>query len=120
MDRPLRVHRVIDDLGAGGAETLLADLVSGGRAAGMEFSVTALADHAANPGADRLRAIGIDPVTLRISGLLSPRDHRAMRARIEATHPDVIHAHLEYSDMFAGLAARKLGLPCVSTIHVMR
>jgi glycosyltransferase involved in cell wall biosynthesis len=119
-DRPLRVHVVIDGLGAGGAETLLADAVVGGRDAGLDFSVTALADRETNPGADRLRAAGVEPVTLGITGLLSPTDHRAMRARLEETQPDVVHAHLEYSDMFAGVAARRLGLPCVSTIHVMR
>src|SRR4051794_4397565 len=109
-DRPLRVHVVIDGLGAGGAETLLADLVSGGRDAGLEFAVTALSDRPTNPGADRLRAVGVTPQTLGISGLLSRGDHRAMRARLVATQPDIVHAHLEYSDMFAGLAARRLGL----------
>src|SRR3954470_348579 len=116
----MRVHVVIDGLGAGGAETLLADLVAGGREAGLEFSVTALQDRGANPGAERLRALGVEPVTLGISGLFSRSDHRAMRGRLEADRPDIVHAHLEYSDMFAGLAARRLGLPCVSTIHVMR
>src|SRR3954470_6361620 len=116
----MRVHVVIDGLGAGGAETLLADLVAGGREAGLEFSVTALQDRGANPGAERLRALGVEPVTLGISGLFSRSDHRAMRGRLGADRPDIVHAHLEYSDMFAGLAARRLGLPCVSTIHVMR
>src|SRR4051794_6191860 len=119
-DRPLAVHVVIDGLGAGGAETLLADLVAGGREAGLEFSVTALQDRGENPGAERLQALGIEPVTLGVSGLFSRADHRAMRARLEEVRPDVVHAHLEYSDMFAGLAARRLGRPCVSTIHVMR
>src|SRR3954447_14839194 len=79
---PLRVHMVIDGLGAGGAETLLADLVAGGREAGLEFDVTALQDRGENPGAERLRALGVEPVTLGITGLLSPADHRAMRARL--------------------------------------
>src|SRR3954463_11568374 len=107
-DRHLRVHLVIDGLGAGGAETLLADLVAGGREAGLEFSVTALQDRGANPGAERLRGAGGEPVTLGSSGLLSRGDHRAMRERLAADRPDVVHAHLEYSDMFAGLAARRL------------
>jgi glycosyltransferase involved in cell wall biosynthesis len=118
--RPLRVHVVIDGLGAGGAETLLADLVAGGREAGLEFAVTALQDRGENPGADRLRALGVEPVMLGMSALLSREAHRRMRARLAETSPDIVHAHLEYSDMFAGLAARRLGLPCVSTIHVMR
>src|SRR4051794_26589790 len=116
---PLRVHVVIDGLGAGGAETLLADLVAGGREAGLEFSVTALQDRGQNPGAERLRALGVEPVTLGISGLLSRRDHRTMRERLAEDRPDVVHAHLMNSDILGGFAARRLGLPCVSTIHVM-
>src|SRR3954463_2840391 len=116
----MRVHVVIDGLGAGGAETLLADLVAGGREAGLEFSVTALQDRGENPGAERLRALGVEPVTLGISGLLSRADHRAMQARLEQTEPDVVPPRLESSDLFAARPARRLGLPCVSTIHVMR
>jgi len=119
-EHSLHVHVVIDGLGFGGAETLLADLVAGGLEEGLRFSVTALQDRGENQGADRLRALGVEPVTLGIDGLLSRGDHRRMRARLAEVAPDVVHAHLEYSDLYAGRAAHELGLPCVSTIHVMR
>lgn len=119
-DRPLHAHVVVDGLGYGGAETLLGDLAAAAPGAGLRLTVTALGRRRPDPAARRLRALGIDVEVLDIGGLLAPRDHRRLWRRLRAVAPDVLHAHLEYADLFAGVAARRLGLPCVSTIHVMR
>lgn len=42
-----------------------------------------------------------------------------MRAHLASVRPDLVHTHLGYADLLGGLAARSLGIPSVSTIHVM-
>ena len=119
MSGLLRVHVVFDALGWGGAETLLADFVAGAQNAALDVSVSYLADRDGSPAAERLRRHGVEPQLLAIAKLLAPASERAVRAAIEASKPDVVHAHLSYADFLAGRAARRLGLPVVSTLHVM-
>ena len=115
--RPLRVHTLIDSLGPGGAETLLGELAEGAISAGIDFSVAYL-QHA-GPPAERLRELGIEPESVPITSLLGPRDFRRVRAHVARVRPDVLHTHLGYSDFLGGIAARSLGVPAVSTLHVM-
>ncbi len=119
MPGPLHVHVVIDALGWGGAETLLADFVSGARTAQLHVSVSYLASRDGDPAADRLVRRGVEPQLLAIGGLLQPASERIVRAHIAALAPDLVHAHLDYADFFVGRAARRLGLPAVSTLHTM-
>ena len=115
--RPLRVHTLIDALGPGGAETLLGELAEGAISAGIDFSVAYL--HDAGPPADRLRDLGIEPERVPITSLLGPRDVWRVRSHVGRVRPDVLHTHLGYSDFLGGIAARSLGIPAVSTLHVM-
>lgn len=115
----MHVHVVIDALGWGGAETLLGDFVAGAAQAHLRISVSYLADRDDNPAADRLVHHGIEPHLLPITGLLNAASQRMVRAHIAAMAPDIVHAHLDYADFLAGRAARRLGLPAVSTLHVL-
>ena len=115
----LRVHVVIDSMGAGGAELLLADFAAGASTAGIELSVSYLARHEAEPARERLARIGIDPHWIEVERLVSPAAVGRVRAHLRALSPDVVHTHLAYSDALGGIAARSLSLPTVSTIHVM-
>jgi glycosyltransferase involved in cell wall biosynthesis len=54
-----------------------------------------------------------------IKSLLGRRDRRRVRDHIASVQPDLLHTHLGYADLLGGLAARSLGVPSVSTIHVM-
>lgn len=113
----LRVHTLIDSLNWGGAETLLAEYAVGAERAGIEVSVSHLADR---PGAhDRLRELGIEPVLIPVSGLLSRSGRRRVRDHLAAVSPDLLHTHLGHSDVYGGLAARSLGIPAVATLHTM-
>lgn len=118
MTSDLHVLTVIDGLGWGGAEMLLAELAEGAPAAGVRMSVAYLYEKDGSPAARRLRSAGVEPVHLDAAGLLSPRSYRAVRAHVQALAPDVVHTHLGYSDLLAGAAARSLGVPSVSTIHL--
>jgi glycosyltransferase involved in cell wall biosynthesis len=115
----LRVHVVIDSMGAGGAELLLADFAAGAEAAGIELSVSYLARHDAEPARERLARLGIEPHWIEVERLVSPAAVGRVRDRLRAVAPDLVHTHLAYSDALGGVAARSLSLPTVSTIHVM-
>jgi glycosyltransferase involved in cell wall biosynthesis len=117
--RPLRVLAVIDGLGFGGAEMLLAELAAAGPSAGFELQVAYLREKDGNPAAERLRAVGVEPVHLPIDGLLSRSSFRSVRAGIASLAPDVVHSQLGYSDLLAGAGASRLKIPAVSSMHVM-
>jgi glycosyltransferase involved in cell wall biosynthesis len=115
--RPLRLHALIDTLNIGGAEMLLAELAAGATEVGIEFSVAYLHDE--GPAGLRLRELGIMPERVPISSLLGPRDFFRVRSHVARVRPDLLHTHLGYSDFLGGIAARSLGIPSVSTLHVM-
>ncbi len=115
----LHAHVVIDSMGAGGAELLLADFAAGADAAGIDLSVSYLARRYSEPARERLARLGIEPRLIEIERLVSPAAVRRVRDRLRALAPDVVHTHLAYSDALGGIAARSLSLPTVSTIHVM-
>jgi glycosyltransferase involved in cell wall biosynthesis len=116
--RRLHVHALIDGLWPGGAETLLAEQAAGAAVAGFDFTVGYLHGNE-GPPAERLRRLGVVPERVPISSLLGPRDLRRVRAHVARVRPDVLHTHLGYSDFLGGIAARSLGVPAVSTLHVM-
>lgn len=114
------MHVVIDSMGAGGAELLLADFAAGSEAAGVELSVSFLSRREREPALERLRRLDVEPHPIRVDRLVSAASLRRVRERLRAAEPDLVHTHLAYSDALGGLAARSLGIPTVSTIHVMR
>lgn len=115
----LRVLVVIDSLTHGGAELLLTDFVAAAGAARIEPSVAYLGERDGSPGAARLREHGIEPVCIAIDGLLHPRSLTRLRAHVRDVAPDIVHTHLDYADFMGGIASRSLGIPMVSTVHVM-
>ena len=116
-NQKLRVHVVIASLTWGGAETLLSDFAVGAGDAGIELSVSYLADR--TQAASRLRAEGIEPVLVPIDSLLGRSDRRRVREHIASVAPDLVHTHLGYADLLGGLAARSLGIGSVATLHTI-
>lgn len=98
---------------------LLADFARGARHAGIELSVGYLQDTDGSPAAARLREAGVDPQLVPITGLLNPADLLRVRRHLANVGPDVVHTHLGNADLIGGVAARTLGIPVISTIHVM-
>ncbi len=119
---PIRVHALIASLTWGGAEMLLSEFAAGAPSAGIELSVGFLEDRDGSPAAGRLRERGIEPMLAQIHGpmpLLNRTDNRTVRRQLAELRPDIVHTHLGYADMLGGLAARSLGIPAVSTLHIM-
>jgi glycosyltransferase involved in cell wall biosynthesis len=114
---PIRVHAVITELGFGGAETLLVDFAAVAPSVDIELSVSFLHPSASQAAAERLRSIGTQPVLVPFRRLVSLSDHRAVRAHLAALRPDLVHTHLRTADLVGGVAARRAGLPQVSTLH---
>lgn len=115
----LDVLAVIDHLVLGGAEMLLGQFAAAAPRAGIRLRVAYFEDDAGSPAAEPLRAVGIEPVNLAVSGRPSGRHLRAMRRHIRAVRPDIVHTHLGAADLIGGIASRTLGVPAVSTIHAV-
>jgi glycosyltransferase involved in cell wall biosynthesis len=118
-DAPLHVLVIIDSLTAGGAEMLLSEFAAGAPSAGLRLSVAYLGDRDGSPAAARLRERGVEPVALDLRGLLHPPSLMRVRRHVASVAPDIVHTHLDYADTAGGLAAWSLGVPVVSTVHVM-
>ncbi len=113
----LDVLAVIDHLALGGAEMLLGQFAAAAPQANIRLRVAYLEDRDGSPAAAPLRAAGIEPVDLDVSGRPGRRHLRAMRRHIRLVRPDVVHTHLGTADLVGCVAARSLGVPAVSTIH---
>jgi glycosyltransferase involved in cell wall biosynthesis len=107
----LKVLHVIPALRQGGAEKLLFDLVSSGRAAAKMNVVTLLAEEPFfRFDAKAVQTLGMRP------GWLSPRALARLRRKIKEMNPHVIHAWLYHGNLFS-LAAVGLGVPIIWSIH---
>jgi glycosyltransferase involved in cell wall biosynthesis len=113
----LDVLAVIDHLALGGAEMLLGQFAAVAPRANIRLHVAHFEDGDGSPAAEPLRAAGIEPVNLAVSGRPGARHLHAMRSHIRALRPDIVHTHLGTADLIGGLASRSLGTPVVSTIH---
>jgi glycosyltransferase involved in cell wall biosynthesis len=98
---------------------LLAELAAALPAAGVEPSVTYLADLDGSPAVPRLRERGVEAVLVPMTLLHDPRGLVRLRRHLAALAPDLVHTHLGYADLLGSAAARSLGLPSVATLHVM-
>ncbi len=120
MSRPsLHVAHVISTMTVGGAEMLLSELAQALPAAGVRMSVAHLTDVDGSPAAARLREWGVDPVLVPMTKLYDPRGMLRLRAHLARLQPDLVHTHLGNADLLGATAARTLGIPAVSTLHLM-
>jgi glycosyltransferase involved in cell wall biosynthesis len=111
------VLAVIDHFVMGGAETLLTRFAAAVAGSPIKLSIACLEELDGNPAAAPLYELGTPPVNLNVPGRPGIASLRTVRRHITAVNPQIVHTHLGSSDMLAGLAARTLGIPAVSTIH---
>jgi len=111
------VHALIDTLGVGGAEIVLAEFAAVAPLGGIELSVGYLIDVDASHSAARLREAGVEPRPTGYPGHIGPAAFLAVRRHIAELRPDLVHTHLGYADLLGGPAARSLGIPTVATLH---
>jgi glycosyltransferase involved in cell wall biosynthesis len=116
---PVRVLYLIDSLGPGGAEHLLAAYLPFLRRAGVVPTVVALQEQQGNPVARRIAAQGIPVTELDIRRLRQRGAFARVREAIAAADPEVVHTQLEFAAVLGIPAARRRGLPTVATLHTL-
>ncbi|MDQ1632423.1 MAG: hypothetical protein QOC80_2395 [Frankiaceae bacterium] len=119
MTSQLRVTHVIHELHPGGAEQVLVDLAAAFPEAGVELSVLSLMPTEGQAYADRLRSLGVPVSSLDLPNRWDPRGLRRAVDALGATRPDVVHAHMKHADLVGAFASRRLGVPLVSTLHLI-
>lgn len=117
--RRLRVCHLIHALHGGGAEQALLELARAAPGAGLELSVLSLTAAAQGRYADRLRALDVPVLELDLPSRWDARALRRALAAVRAAGPDLVHTHLKHADLVGAFVARRLGLPMVSTLHLL-
>ena len=120
---PLTVAHVIHSLGAGGAEAVLVDLARAASSAAMRLVVIGLSDAHSDGGSDNrvvplLREQGATVYEMH-SGRYDLTAVKRVADVLRDERVDVVHTHLKHADLVGGLAARLVGVPSVSTLHVI-
>lgn len=67
----------------------------------------------------QLTELGVAVSSLDLWTRWDPSGFARARALIAAQAPDVVHTHLKHADLVGGYAAATLGLPHVSTLHLI-
>ncbi|HKG51181.1 MAG TPA: glycosyltransferase [Actinomycetales bacterium] len=115
----LQVCHVIHSLGAGGAERALVELSQSARAAGLAMSVLSLTRSADDRCSRHLIAAGARVVQLDLAGRWDPRGLGRAVEVVRTLRPDVVHTHLKHADLVGAHVSRRLGVPMVSTLHLI-
>jgi glycosyltransferase involved in cell wall biosynthesis len=115
----LRVCHIIHSLSAGGAESLLVDLATAAPDVGMDITVMSLMPATDSVFSEALASAHADVVSMDLGSRWDPRAFpRALRA-MRSVRPDVIHTHLKHADLVGAFVARRLGVPTISTLHLL-
>ncbi len=120
-DRPVRPLKILHTLAPapqGGLETVVHQLAIGQHRRGHTVQVQAFV----GPGGEHpfelpLRAAGVEVVMHRLPGRAYVRTWRAAAEQARSFAPDVVHSHGYRSDLLDAEAARRLGVPTVTTVH---
>lgn len=110
---------MIDGLGMGGAERLMTPILSSLDPNNFSARVAVFQNRNGNPIANELRELGIPVDLISIPYL---RDFTALPRIINylrTTNANLVHAQLEFANILGGVAAKRLHIPCVSTLHTI-
>jgi glycosyltransferase involved in cell wall biosynthesis len=114
-----RVVFLIDSLGWGGAERLLLQYLPHLRSQGFDPVVCVMQERSGNPVADEILSLGIPVETVPVERLRDPSALGRLTTYLRGRRADVVHTQLEFADGLGSLAAHRVGIPSVSTLHTM-
>lgn len=114
----MRVLQVIDSMGLGGAEVLLANMHSGLRARGIECEYYLLRGER-TPLVQKLICQGANIYSPSAGSVYSPRHIWALQRHLRTSEYDLMHVHLFPAQLWAACAARLACTPIqlVTTEH---
>lgn len=115
----VRVVHLIHSLAPGGAEAVLVDLAAAAPTANLELAVMPLVRVADQRYVRALHALDVPVLSLDLPSRWDPRAFSRSLAGLAAWRPAIVHTHLQHADVVGALAARCLGVPMVSTLHVV-
>lgn len=112
--------QVISPLPAGGAETVVLNLASGLAEAGHPAVIAAIvdaADEVPHPFVVAARQRGITVAEIREGHRRYDRQAAEIARAAREHGAEIIHTHVQLADVMGTWAARRLGLPVISTLH---
>ena len=115
----LSVLHVIAPADVGGTERVVHTLATGQHQAGHQVRVVAVLGN----GADRhpflvpLDEAGVETIPLRVHPRAYGRERTAIEELCRRLRPDVMHTHGYHVDVVDAGAARRAGIPTVTTVH---
>lgn len=115
----IRICHVIHDLKPGGAERVLLDLAAVSPEAGMSMSLVSLMPLSDPYFRERFASLGVPTESLELRSRWDPSAFAGAARTIGSHRPDIVHSHLKHADLVGGYAARVLGQPHVSTLHLI-
>ena len=119
MDKNRPIIWMIDRLGPGGAEQLMPTILTNLAREGFTIRICVLKVRHGNPIANDLEQLGFPVDLLLIPNLRHPLNLFRILKYIRNHQPAILHTQLEFSDILGTLAAKILGIPCVSTLHTL-
>ncbi|MFC1499621.1 glycosyltransferase family 4 protein [Candidatus Zixiibacteriota bacterium] len=111
----MRLLHVIEDLGVGGIERLLEDILPRLRDAGHEVEVLCLWE--GGTIAERLQENGIQVHIAGVRSYWHPGHVTRISRYIRKLHVDLVHAHGSFANIFMGFASRLPGFPPLVIQH---
>jgi glycosyltransferase involved in cell wall biosynthesis len=117
--RKFNIVFLIDGLGWGGAERLMVPILANIDRELFSVRVGVFQIRNGNPIADDLRSLGIPVDLIPVPYLRDLTAVSRIASYLKDVKADLIHAQLELGDILGGIAALRMHLPSVSTLHTM-
>lgn len=117
--RTLRVCHVINALLGGGAEQVLVELARVAPQFDLEVTALSLKPVPEVAQARLLRQLGVELRSLDLPSRWDLRAFRRAQSVVSQLQPDVLHTHMKHADLVGAFVSRGLGLPMVSTLHLI-
>lgn len=113
----MRVAMMIDTLRVGGAQKLVARLISAVSKQNIEATVISFREEAAASNLDSIRSAGAEVMMFPSRSLLDPVRLRRLIGFLRTGKFDLIHTHLSYANILGCVAGYFAGIPVVATLH---
>ncbi|HRJ55842.1 MAG TPA: glycosyltransferase [Anaerolineales bacterium] len=113
----MRVLQIIDSLRYGGAQKLMVTYAGQATVRGVDVTVVALSPKEAMPLAPQIEALGIPVVSFPADKLFTISRLSNLIKYVRDGKYSVIHSHLTYANILAGIVGLMTHTPVVSTLH---